>query len=187
MADLGYPLYGLTFGQSRGLGQSRDVAVKEMTVNQTVFVKNQLTVFGSVRIDGYPNQEVPVQLLFESPGGKMEVVASKKLLHNKEGEALPVEMSYVPQTPGEYKVTLRVAKQPGELVTTNNELSSYVTVLKGGLSATVCRGLAAGRAKVLATFARCLARHQGRLRPPGRARSERSSRRPRREVSQRQV
>ncbi len=44
LADLGFPLYTLAFGQSRGLGQTRDVALKDLSVNQTVYVKNELTV-----------------------------------------------------------------------------------------------------------------------------------------------
>ena len=47
LADLGYPLFTFPFGQARGLGQARDVAVKDLFVNQTVFVKNELTVRGT--------------------------------------------------------------------------------------------------------------------------------------------
>ena len=70
LADLGFPLYTLAFGQARGLGQARDVALKDLSVNQTVFVKNELTVHGTARIDGFGGQNIPVQLLFESPGGQ---------------------------------------------------------------------------------------------------------------------
>ena len=38
------------------------------------------------------------------------------------------------KTPGEYKVTLRVEPREGELVTTNNEASTFVTVRKGGIN-----------------------------------------------------
>ena len=46
---------------------------------------------------------------------------------------MPVKFSYTPDTPGEFKLTLEAVPQPGELVTTNNRLSSFVQVLKGGL------------------------------------------------------
>jgi uncharacterized membrane protein len=140
LADLGFPLYAFAFGQARGLGQARDVAIKELIVNQSVFVKNELAVLSSARIDGLTNQNIPVQLLFENPAGKMEVVSTKELQAAKDGAALPIEMSYVPQTPGEYKLTVRAEKQPGEIVTTNNELSTYVTVLKGGLNVLYIEG-----------------------------------------------
>ncbi len=140
LADLGFPLYAFAFGQGRGLGQSRDVAVKDLLVNPTVFVKNELAIETNVRVDGLVNQDIPVQLLFESPTGKMSVVATQELHSAQDGATLPIEMSYVPETPGEYKLTVRAEKQPGEVVTTNNELSTFVTVLKGGLNVLYIEG-----------------------------------------------
>ena len=46
----------------------------------------------------------------------------------------------MPQTPGEFKLTLRAAEQPGELVTTNNEMSTFVTVLAGGINVLYLEG-----------------------------------------------
>ena len=42
--------------------------------------------------------------------------------------------------PGEHKITLEAVVQPGELVTTNNELSTFVNVLKGGLNVLYIEG-----------------------------------------------
>ncbi len=140
LADLGFPLYACAFGQARGQGQARDVAIKDLVVNQTVFVKNQLSVLANTRIDGLVNQDVPVQLLFELPGGKMQVVATQDLHASQDGASLPVEFDYVPETPGEYKLTVRAEPQPGEIVTTNNQLSTFVTVLRGGLNVLYLEG-----------------------------------------------
>ena len=49
-------------------------------------------------------------------------------------QSLPVLLRHTPQTPGEYKVTLRVEPREGELVTTNNEVSTFVTVRAGGIN-----------------------------------------------------
>lgn len=140
LADLGCPLYTLTLGQSRGLGQARDVSLKDLIVNQTVYVKNQLAISGTARLDGYANQKIPLQLLFESPSGKMEIVGSREIVATQDGQSIPNELSYIPTTPGEHKVTLRIAPQNGELVTTNNELSTFVTVLTGGLNVLYLEG-----------------------------------------------
>jgi hypothetical protein len=149
LADLGYPLYTVPLGQSRGLGQTRDVAVEELLVPQTVFVKNQLPVTGTVRVEGYVNQNISVQLLFETSPGKMEPIAASQIHAREDGQRLPIEMNYVPQVPGEFKVTLKVAPQPGELVTSNNEMSSFVTVLKGGLNVLYIEGVARVEQKFL--------------------------------------
>ncbi|MCH8849792.1 MAG: hypothetical protein IIC89_03090, partial [Chloroflexi bacterium] len=53
---------------------------------------------------------------------------------------VPIELSTIPQAPGEFKVTLRVPNQSGELVTTNNEMSTFVTVLKGGINVLYLEG-----------------------------------------------
>jgi uncharacterized membrane protein len=140
LKSLGAPLYTFPFGQSRGLGQARDVAVNEMLANATVFVKNELDVSGQIRVDGYVNREVPVRLLFETAPGKMEVVAEQRAVASVDGQLLPVEMQYVPEVPGEYKVTLEAVPQPGELVTTNNTLSTFVNVMKGGLNVLYIEG-----------------------------------------------
>lgn len=140
LADLGFPLYSFPFGQARGLGQARDVAIKSLSVNETVYVKNELTVDGTVRIEGFAGQDIPVQLLMENSPGKMEPVAGKDLKAPAGGEAEPIALTTVPQTPGEYKVTLRAKEQHGELVTTNNEMSTFVTVLKGGINVLYLEG-----------------------------------------------
>ena len=140
LADLGYPLYTFAFGQARGLGQARDVAMKELITNPTVFVKNQLDVSGSILVDGYPQRPILVQLLFETAPGEMEVVDATEVETPGDGQQAPVELGYTPQTPGEFKVTLRAAQQEGELVTTNNELSTFVTVRKGGLNVLYLEG-----------------------------------------------
>jgi uncharacterized membrane protein len=133
-------LFTLPFGQSRGLGEARDVAVKDLVVSPTVFVKNELAVTGNIRIDGYVNTDILVQLLFETSPGKMEVVAEQKIRADADGQLVPIKLSYIPEVPGEHKLTLRAVPQPGELVTTNNELSTFVNVQKGGLNVLYIEG-----------------------------------------------
>jgi hypothetical protein len=135
---LGCPLFTLPFGQSRGLGDARDVAVESLVVSPSVFVKNELTVAGDVRVDGYVNVDIPVQVWFE-PSTK-EPVASQTIRADADGQRFPIRLSFTPEVPGEYKVTLRAVVQPNELVTTNNELSTFVNVLKGGLNVLYIEG-----------------------------------------------
>ena len=49
-------------------------------------------------------------------------------------------LKYIPQTPGEKKITLKVSPADGELVTSNNEISTFVTVLSGGLNVMFLQG-----------------------------------------------
>ena len=145
MKHLGYPLYTVTFGQARGLGQAKDVAVKDLLVAESVFVKNELDVAAQIRVDGYVNREIPVRLLFETPSstmlpGKMQAVASQNIKATGDGQIIPVNLTYAPQTPGQYKLTIEVGDQPGELSRTNNSLSTFVNVLSGGLKVLYIEG-----------------------------------------------
>jgi hypothetical protein len=140
LRDQGDPVFPVVFGQSRGLGAAQDVALKEMLATERPFVKNELSVTGLVRVDGYVNREIPVRLWFETSPGKMELVAEQAVKASADGQLLPVHLTYIPQVPGEYKVTLEAVAQPGELVTTNNQLSTFVDVLKGGLSVLYIEG-----------------------------------------------
>jgi hypothetical protein len=140
LKPFGAPLYTFAFGRSRGLGEAQDVAVGDLLVNQSVFVKNQLAIGGQVRVDGYVNRPIPVKALFETSPGKMEEVAEQSVRATDEGQLLAVKLSYVPRVPGEYKLTLEAVGQPGELVTTNNRLSTFVNVLGGGLNVLYLEG-----------------------------------------------
>jgi hypothetical protein len=133
-------LFTLAVGQSRGLGQAQDVAVKDLLVNPSVFVKNELAIDGQVRVDGYVGREVPVKVLFETEPGKMTLVAEQTLKVTGDDQLLPVKLNYAPQVPGEYKLTLEVPEQPGELIATNNSRSTFVNVLKGGLNVLYLEG-----------------------------------------------
>lgn len=140
LADLGYRLYAVPFGQDRGLDQARDVALQDLRTSDVVFVKNPLDAGAVARIEGFAGLDVPVQLLFETKPGEMEVVGASPVRAQTSGERVPLELSYTPQTAGEFKVTLRAAEQPGELVTANNELSTFVTVREGGLNVLYLNG-----------------------------------------------
>ena len=127
-------LYTFPFGRSRGLGQAQDVAVTDLVLAEPrVFVKNQIKVTGQVRVYGYVNREIPIKLWYETSPGKMETVAMSSVRVTADGQLLRYELDYVPEEPGEHKLAVEAVGQPGELVTTNNQMSSFVNVLKGGL------------------------------------------------------
>ena len=128
---LGIPLYAVPFGGTAV--HSRDIAVQQLPQQYTVYVKNQLAVRSVVRVRGYLNQEIPVQLILEKGDGTQEVVQTKQLTPRGNDEQIPVEMTYVPQQPGQYTLRVRAAEQDGELLWENNELASFLTVREGGL------------------------------------------------------
>ena len=140
MKQLGYRLFTFGVGQSGGLGQTQDVAVKDLVVNDSPFVKTDLAVIGHVRVDGFVNREIPVRLLFETAPGKMEEVDRQHVTADSDGQLLPAKLSYAPQRTGECKLTLEAVAQEGEQRKTNNQLSTFVDVRKGGLTVLYVEG-----------------------------------------------
>lgn len=140
LARLGHPLYTVAFGPPGDVVQARDVAVENLQDQYTVFVKNELPLRAAVRVHGYVNKEIPVELLVESPDGETETIGPKTVMAREDGQQVAIEMKYVPEHPGRYKLTLRANEQPGELVTKNNQLSAFLRVLEGGLKVLYLEG-----------------------------------------------
>lgn len=134
------PVFAFRLGQPHGLGPARDVAVVDLVVPQHVFAKNYLHVAARIRAGGMVNRQVPVRLLWETSPGNEETVAEQQLDVASNSQQLSVEFDYVPEIPGEYKLTLEVPELPGELTATNNRMSTYVRVLKGGVNVLYLEG-----------------------------------------------
>jgi uncharacterized membrane protein len=133
LARLGYPLYTIAMGVSRDQAQARDVEVQNLPDQYTVFVKNELEINALVRAQGYVNQELPVELVMQSSQAGRETFGPISVRPTLDGQQLPVRFTYTPERPGQYKLTVQVAAQAGELVTGNNQLSAFLSVLEGGL------------------------------------------------------
>ncbi len=140
LARLGHPLYTVAFGPPGDVVQARDVAVENLQDQYTVFVKNELPLRAAARVHGYVNKAIPVELLVEKPDGETETIGPKMITAREDGQQVAVEMLYVPEHPGRYKLTLRATEQPGELVTKNNQLSAFLRVLEGGLKVLYLEG-----------------------------------------------
>jgi hypothetical protein len=132
LTETGTPLWSITFGQQRGAGQGRDAAVVNLAVAEKVYVKNALEVAGRVRLEGLAGAAV-VRLLAENDGGRMEEVARTTVRATTPGGEEPVRLAWTPKSVGERKISLVVEPQEGEVIVANNELSTFVEVVDGGL------------------------------------------------------
>lgn len=149
LARLNCPLYAVAFGPTGDTAQARDVAIDNLPEQYSVFVKNELVVRGVLRVRGYVNQAIPVELSLEDSAGQKRSLGTVRLTAREDGQQLPVEVAFVPDRVGRFKLTLRAAEQAGELVTRNNELSAYLTVLEGGLRTLYLYGDLLGEQRLL--------------------------------------
>lgn len=126
----GIPVVTVPFGAETAGAGSKDIAVKAMNAGPTVFVKNELNVTGTISARGFSGRELTVDLLAE--GQPVQTVKVKVPANATE---VPITgLKWTPTKAGETKLMLRVKPETGELVTANNEYSTFVTVLGGGLN-----------------------------------------------------
>lgn len=141
LARLGYPLFTVPFGPVGDVVQARDVAVENLPDQYTVFVKNELPVRAAIRVRGYVHRPIPVELEVTKPDGQSRVIGPVEVTATEDDQLVPVELRYIPPIPGRYRLTMRAAEQPGELVTENNQLRAYLRVLEGGLRVLYLEGV----------------------------------------------
>lgn len=133
IARLGYPLYCVPFGQPRDKSQARDIAVISLQDHYTVFVKNNLEVQTTIRAQGFVNQSFPFEATVYDDAGQEQLVATRTLQASEDQLLISVRFPYTPDKIGQYRLQVEIPPQPGELVTKNNRLSTYITVRDGGL------------------------------------------------------
>jgi len=133
LREMAAPVWTLTFGEQRAAGESRDAAVTSLSTPETVFLKNSVEVAGRVRLDGLADRDATVRLMAEDASGAMAEVARTTLRGTADGGEEAVRLSWTPDRLGERKLQLVVDPIDGESVATNNELSTFVEVVEGGL------------------------------------------------------
>ncbi|MEM6328608.1 MAG: hypothetical protein AAF790_00010 [Planctomycetota bacterium] len=134
----GVPLYTATLGQP-GVGGRADLAVEDLSASSSAFVKAPTAVTASLRVAGFAGRTFNVQLLWEDADGTMRVVNSTRVKTGPQGGAYPVRLEHTPLEPGERKLTVRVVDAAGgppegELVTSNNERSTFISIRDGGVN-----------------------------------------------------
>jgi uncharacterized membrane protein len=131
------PIQTFTYGKTSTNDRQSDVVLTAITPEPSpVPVKGELTVKAFVDAFGYQGRMVRVKLLIDGN----EAATADVPLTLTTGNEIRVKAT-APTTPGEVKVTVRIEDpnrdgQPldGEVSAANNELSTYLTVTKEGLS-----------------------------------------------------
>ncbi|MBA3313642.1 MAG: hypothetical protein H0T47_10200 [Planctomycetaceae bacterium] len=144
--ELGIPIYPVPYGGAGGLA-AFDLAVEELVVDPLVFERKAVPIGGKIRIAGGAGRNFTVRVLIEDrtgkrPGetGELKPAAGtdnsrtvKEIKTDANNAVVPVDLSFVPQQPGEYKVAIEVVPADGEVKTTNNRRETIINVQKGGL------------------------------------------------------
>lgn len=132
LAADGAAFYAVPVGD-RAAADRPDVALDDLVVSDTAFAGAPLDVSAVLRVGGFPNRSVRVQLLWEDAAGRMEPVDAAQIVVRPGVTAYPIALRYAPPAAGEWKVSLAVDPLEGETLTDNNQTSSFVSVREGGV------------------------------------------------------
>ncbi len=132
----GCPIYTFGHGKPQEDSERKDIVVAGIRAEPSpVPVKTKLTVRGLIHAPGFKDTRVKVKLFAQSSKDKEPVLWEEveiQLKEEKNNEVVIVRDA--PDTPDEYKLTLRVEPVEGEADVTNNEASTFLKVTKEGVS-----------------------------------------------------
>ena len=132
------PIVTVGFGQETAATQSKDIAFRDFVAGPTVYVKNVLDVKGTLLARGFAGKTLEIEMFVE---GQPTPVSTQRVKVPEGTDIVPFSgLKFLPLTQGEKKVTLEVKPKEGELVQTNNSISTFISVLKGGLNVLFIQG-----------------------------------------------
>jgi uncharacterized membrane protein len=134
------PIYAFATGQPIERDRSRDILIKEVSVEPSpAFIKGRMVIRAVIDAVGYENAPIQPQVRLDGREVSPEKISingsteSPPRLSQIIGNELTVEFT-APDQPGEYKVSLSIPPLAGESSTSNNEASTFATVSKEGIS-----------------------------------------------------
>ncbi|HMO35317.1 MAG TPA: vWA domain-containing protein, partial [Gemmatales bacterium] len=136
------PLHTIALGRPGASDALFDLAAINIFANKTARVKDRFIVRGEVQANRATNQEIEVYLLIDgkvatiAEGDKIGQPVMVPIRPRKASEVVRVEFPAcrLPENPGDYRLSVFVKPLAGEASENNNEISTYVTLNKDGLS-----------------------------------------------------
>jgi uncharacterized membrane protein len=127
------PIHAFGVGDPNNQKFKKDIGLTRIDVKpKPAIVKSKLEVNGIAQAPGYENAKVDVSVWIEEANEKKPWLLKEiKDFEIKQAKDQPVRVGCeAPEHPGEYKVTLKIAPQPDEANILNNEISTYIQVIK---------------------------------------------------------
>lgn len=140
MRDAERIVHTVPFGSENVAGAARDAAILDLRANDRVFLGNEFTASGQVRLLGCEGLQIPLTLSLETEPGKMEVVGETTLVPDSADDTIAYQFNCKPETPGKWKLRVACPVQEHELVASNNEIVSFVEALDRGVNVLYIEG-----------------------------------------------
>lgn len=147
MAEAQIPVYGIVYGATAISEAAIDLSVEDLLVDPVVFQNKVVPLKVRLRAAGAKGRKATVRVLVEDrkgfgaqQSGEMHPAGATQNTRpiwertlRTDKESLPVELTFVPQQPGELKIAVEVIPAEGELLTRNNRVETIISVRQGGV------------------------------------------------------
>lgn len=136
------PIYCFVTGDKTTSIERKDLVASRIQVEPTpVYIKGKMTIRVTVDAFGCENAKVVPTVEFDGQPariekifvGEDEVAQGNPVMALTTGNELRLEVS-APATPREMLVKVKLSELPGEVTYANNEIATYVSVVKDGVS-----------------------------------------------------
>jgi uncharacterized membrane protein len=130
------PIFAFGLGRSTTTIKQNDIELTDIRVDpDPIPVKGRLKATGYVNAPGFENSSVSVSLWLQEVGAKEPKLAAtvKQILSKTQRNEIVVTCD-APETAGDIKVTLKIQPLDGEVSVLNNEISTFASVTKEGVS-----------------------------------------------------
>lgn len=140
------PIYPIVMGESAITDTTLDVAIEDLVVSPVVFEKNTVPVQAKIRLSGTAGKPVVVRLLVEDrtgvnatagtlvvPRSGSDAKPTTSIKTDQNNVVLPIELTFVPEFPGEFKLAVEATPLADEIKITNNRRETFLTVRRGGV------------------------------------------------------
>ncbi len=131
------PIHAFGVGDPANARFRKDIGLTDLKVKTSpVSVQAEMEIAAVVQAPGFEKTKVDVGVWFESISDKRSVLFKEikdfEIRQVKDQNVLVKGIA--PEEPGEYKVTLKITPHPNEVNKENNEISTYVHVIKSKIN-----------------------------------------------------
>lgn len=141
------PVYTVGYGATALSSTTMDLALTDLLVDPVVFERKLVPLKVQLKSLGAARQKARVRVLVEDRRGKTigqsgEMIAASATQNAKvmteveirgNDDTRTLDLSFVPQQPGELKIAVEVESLDGEVIQKNNRVETIITVRQGGL------------------------------------------------------
>ncbi len=147
LGDRQIPVYTACFGGAGFSQTALDAAIEDLQVDPVAFERKIVPVRVKVRMTALAGRPVTVRLLVEDRTGKQQGESGELkppapasnttptviLTPTSDSDVQTIDLSFQPQSAGEFKVAAQIEPIEGELKRENNMRQTILTVQKGGI------------------------------------------------------